>query len=228
MERSISDPLELELESAIKIKVCGVTLPDDAARVAEAGVDFVGLNFWPQSRRRVVAGRAAQLAAAVRDAGLAQLVGVFVDASAAEIAAVLEQVELDVIQLHGAETPEDVAAIARASGRPVWKAIAAGAPADVEHLDAWPVDAILLDTPSPGKGGSGVAFDWELARAASSLHPARRIVLAGGLTPDNVAAAIAAVGPWAVDVASGVEAAPGVKDAGKVAAFIAAVRGGSR
>lgn len=224
MAMAISDPLELEL----KIKICGVTVPDDAARIAEAGVDFIGLNFWAQSRRRVVAGRAAEVVAAVRDAGLARLVGVFVDASAAEIAAVLAQVDLDVIQLHGAETPEDAAAIARASGLPVWKAIAAGSPADVEQLDAWPVDAILLDTPSPGKGGSGIPFDWALARAARSLHPARRLVLAGGLTPDNVAAAVAAVGPWAVDVASGVEAAPGVKDAGKLAAFIAAARGGSR
>jgi phosphoribosylanthranilate isomerase len=214
------------LEGAIKIKICGVTLDEDAERVAAAGVDFVGLNFWPRSRRRVDAFRAAQLADAVREAGLAQVVGVFVDASAAEIAAVLEHVELDVIQLHGAETPEDAWAIVRATGRPVWKAIAAGAPADVEQLEVWPVDAILLDTPTPGRGGSGVPFDWDLARAARARHPARRLVLAGGLGPHNVGAAIAAAEPWAVDVASGVEAAPGVKDPAKLAAFIAAVRGG--
>lgn len=208
----------------MKIKICGVTLPDDAARVAAAGADFVGLNFWPGSRRRIDAARAAEVAAAVRGAGPARLVGVFVDAGAAELAAVLAQVELDILQLHGAETPEEAAAVARAAGRPVWKAIAAGAPADLERLDAWPVDAILLDTPTPGRGGSGVAFDWELARAARLRHPARRLVLAGGLHAGNVAAAIAAVRPWAVDVASGVESAPGVKDAGQVAAFVAAAR----
>jgi phosphoribosylanthranilate isomerase len=208
----------------MKIKICGVTLPEDAARIAALGVDFVGLNFWPRSKRRIDAARAAGVAAAVRGAGPAQIVGVFVDATAAELAAVLAQVDLDVIQLHGAETPEDAAAVARAAGRPVWKAIAAGAPADLERLEAWPVDAILLDTPTPGKGGSGVAFDWSLARAARLRHPARRLVLAGGLHPGNVAGAIAAVEPWAVDVASGVEAAPGVKDAGKLAAFVAAAR----
>src|SRR5262245_12462347 len=169
----------------VKIKICGVTLAPDAARIAALGVDFIGLNFWPRSRRRVDAEQAASLAAAARGAGPARLVGVFVDASAGEIAAVHDRVDLDLIQLHGAETPEDVAALAAATGRPVWKAIAAGAPADLEHLDAWPVDAILLDTPTPDKGGSGRSFDWELARQARLRHPARRLILAGGLHPGN-------------------------------------------
>ncbi len=224
----------------MKIKICGVTLAEDAVRIAAAGADFLGLNFWPGSKRRVDVEQAAAIAAAARAAGpvqsvasvqsvqsvpSVQIVGLFVDASAAEIAAVHARVELDVIQLHGAETPEDTAAVARAAGRPVWKAIAAGAPGDLEHLAAWPVDAILLDTPTPGRGGSGVPFDWSLARAARLRDPARRLVLAGGLHPGNVAEAIAAVRPWGVDVASGVEAAPGVKDAAKVAAFVAAARG---
>lgn len=208
----------------MKIKICGVTLADDAARIAAAGADFLGLNFWSGSRRRVDAPRAAAIAAAARAAGPVQIVGLFVDAGAAEIGAVHAEVDLDVIQLHGAETPEDAAAIARAVGRPVWKAIAAGAPGDLARFAAWPVDAILLDTPTPGRGGSGLTFDWSLARAARASDPGRRIVLAGGLHPGNVAAAIAAVGPWAVDVASGVEVAPGVKDAARVAAFIAAAR----
>jgi phosphoribosylanthranilate isomerase len=216
-------PGESESERHTRIKICGVTLPDDAARVAAAGVDFIGLNFWPRSKRHVDADRAAVLASAVRGAGPARLVGVFVDATAAEIAAILARVDLDVIQLHGAESPDQVAAIARAAGRPVWKAIAAGSPADVEELHVWPADAILLDTPTPGRGGSGVTFDWALVRAARARHPARRLVLAGGLSPDNVAVAVAAVAPWAVDVASGVEASPGVKDPAKVAAFVAAV-----
>ncbi len=206
------------------IKICGVTLVEDAARIAAAGADFLGLNFWPRSRRRVDVEQAAALAAAARGEGPVKIAGLFVDAGAAEIAAVHARVDLDVIQLHGAETPDAAAAIAAALGRPVWKAIAAGAPADLEDLEAWPVDAILLDTPTPGKGGSGRSFDWSLARAARIRHPARRLVLAGGLHPGNVAEAIAAVGPWGVDVASGVEAAPGVKDAAKVAAFVAAAR----
>jgi phosphoribosylanthranilate isomerase len=208
----------------VKIKICGVTLVEDAALVAAAGVDFIGLNFWPRSRRRVDVERAAALAAAARGAGPAAIVGVFVDADAGEIAAVHARVGLDVIQLHGAETADAAAALARATGRPVWKAIAAGAEGDLDALDAWPVDAILLDTPTPDRGGSGRSFDWGLARAARLRHPARRLVLAGGLHPGNVADAIAAALPWAVDVASGVESAPGVKDAGKLAAFVAAAR----
>jgi len=209
----------------VKIKICGVTLAEDAARIAAAGVDFLGLNFWPRSKRGVDAARGADLAAAARAAGATQVVGVFVDATADEIAAVHARVDLDVIQLHGAETIEAAAAVARALERPVWKAIAAGTSADLDALEGWPVDAILLDTPTPEKGGSGRSFDWSLARAARLRHPARRFVLAGGLHAGNVADAIAAVSPWAVDVASGVEAAPGVKDPGKLAAFIAAVRG---
>jgi phosphoribosylanthranilate isomerase len=215
----------------VKIKICGVTRIEDAARIAAAGADFIGLNFWPRSKRHVDLERAAALAAAVRGAGPAKVVGVFVDAGAGEIAAVHARVDLDILQLHGAETPQDAAAAASAAGRPVWKAIAAGGPGDLEHLEAWPIGpigpiaAILLDTPTPGKGGSGERFDWSLARAARLRHPARRLVLAGGLHAGNVADAIAAVQPWGVDVASGVEAAPGIKDTGKVAAFIAAARG---
>lgn len=211
----------------MKIKICGVTQLDDAARVGAAGVDFIGLNFWPRSKRCVDLDRAAAIAAVVRAAGAAQLVGVFVDATADEVAAVMAHVDLDLIQLHGDETPHDVMAVANAARRPVWKAIAAGAPGDVAHLEAWPADAILLDAPSAGKGGAGVAFDWSLACDARARFPARRLVLAGGLRADNVGAAIAAVQPWGVDVASGVESAPGVKDADKVAAFVAAVRAAS-
>lgn len=210
---------------ATKIKICGVTLPDDAARVAALGADFIGLNFWPRSKRYLEPARAPLIAAAARAAGPIQVVGVFVDATAEDVRAVTAQVDLDIIQLHGDESPDDVRAIADAIGRPVWKAIAAGTPADIEHLAIWPVDAVLLDTPSAGRGGSGVAFDWSLAAEARRRHPAVPLVLAGGLDPDNVGAAIAAVAPWAVDVASGVEAAPGIKDPGKLAAFIAAVRG---
>ena len=210
-----------------KIKICGVTRPDDAARIAEAGVDFIGLNFWPSSKRYLPPERAPAVAAAARAAspssGVVQLVGVFVNASLDEIAAIARDVALDVIQLHGDESPDDAAAIDQATQRPVWKAIAVAGPDDLASLGMWSVDALLLDAPAVGRGGAGKVFDWALARAARQSHPMRRLVLAGGLGPHNVAAAIDAVGPWAVDVASGVESAPGLKDAAKVAAFVAAV-----
>ncbi len=210
--------------SATRIKICGVTLADDAARVAAAGVDFVGLNFWPKSKRYLAPERAPIVAAAARAAGAAKLVGVFVDPTIEDILKVCAVVELDVIQLHGDETPETVRKTSLAVYRPVWKAIAVASARDLEHLDGWPADALLLDAPTPGRGGAGARFDHALARAARERYPSKNFVLAGGLDPGNVAQAIATVQPWAVDVASGVEAAPGIKDAKKIAAFVAAVR----
>jgi phosphoribosylanthranilate isomerase len=210
-----------------RIKICGVTLPEDAARVAAAGADFIGLNFWPRSKRYLAPERARLVATAARGAarpGAIAVVGVFVNARVDDIAAIASDVALDVIQLHGDETRDEVVAVAQATGRVVWKAVAAASPADIERLDVWPVDAVLLDAPTAGRGGGGQVFDWQLAREARRLHPARKLLLAGGLDPGNVAAAIAAVDPWAVDVASGVEAAPGIKDPAKLAAFIAAAR----
>jgi phosphoribosylanthranilate isomerase len=207
-----------------RIKICGVTRADDGSHVAAAGVDYIGLNFWPSSKRYLPPERAPAIAAAARGAGAVLLVGVFVNASLERIAAIALDVALDVIQLHGDESPQDVVAVAQATGRAVWKAIAIGEARDLERLDAWPVDAILLDAPAAGRGGAGKVFDWSLARDARRTNPAHKLVLAGGLGPHNVAAAIDAVRPWAVDVASGVEAAPGIKDAAKVAAFVAAVR----
>jgi phosphoribosylanthranilate isomerase len=217
-------PAATALGRATRIKVCGVTLADDAARVAAAGVDFLGLNFWPRSKRYLAPERAPMIAAAARAAGSPKLVGVFVNAGPDEVLAVAARVELDVIQLHGDEPPQTCRRVAAALYRPVWKAIAVAGPRDVERLDAWPVDAILLDAPTPGRGGAGARFDHALARQARERHPERAIVLAGGLTAETVGAAIATVTPWAVDVASGVEAAPGIKDPDRLAAFVAAVR----
>jgi len=208
-----------------RIKICGVTLPDDAARVASAGVDFIGLNFWPRSKRYVAPERAALLAGVARATGAVQVVGVFVDPEVDDVVAVHDQARLDIVQLHGDEDPDTCRAIAAATGRPIWKAIACGSVRDVERLEVWPADAILLDAPAAGRGGAGQGFDHAIAREARRRHPARQLVLAGGLDPHNVAAAIAAVQPWAVDVATGVEAAPGITDARKLAAFVAAVRG---
>jgi phosphoribosylanthranilate isomerase len=207
-----------------RIKICGITRADDASAVAAAGVDFIGLNFWPSSKRYLAPELAPAIAAAARAAGTALLVGVFVNATAEHIAAIARDCALDVIQLHGDESPENAAALALRTGCAVWKAIAVGDAGDLARLDAWPVDAVLLDAPAVGRGGAGKVFDWSLARAARRTHPAHKLVLAGGLGPHNVAAAVEAVDPWAVDVASGVEAAPGIKDAAKLAAFVAAVR----
>jgi phosphoribosylanthranilate isomerase len=208
-----------------RIKICGVTLADDAARVAAAGVDFIGLNFWTKSKRYVAPERAPMLAAVARASGAAKLVGVFVDADVDEILAIAARVELDVIQLHGDEDAEMCRRVSAAMYRPVWKAIAVKSARDVDHLDAWPVEAVVLDAPTPARGGAGARFDHALAADARRRFPALKIVLAGGLDASNVAAAIAAVDPWVVDVASGVEAGPGIKDAGKLAAFVTAARG---
>jgi len=217
-------------DETVRIKICGVTVAADGAAAAALGVEFLGLNFWPRSKRYLPPQRAPEIAAAVRSAGPALLVGVFVNASADEIAAIHGAVGLDVVQLHGDEPPAEVAAIAArlgAGGVDVWKAVAAGELAAVERLDEWAVAAILLDAPSAGRGGSGLTIDAAVVRHARLRHPARLLVLAGGMRPDNVAEAIAQAQPWAVDTASGVESAPGIKDAAKMKAFVRAVRGGN-
>jgi len=208
-----------------RIKICGVTRADDAAWVAATGVDFIGLNFWPRSRRYLAPGAAPAVAAAARAAAVVQLVGVFVNAALDDIVAIARDVGLDIIQLHGDETAAEARAVALATGRAVWKAIAVSEPRDLEGLDGWPVGAVLLDAPTAGRGGAGKVFDWRIAHDARRRHASAQLVLAGGLGPHNVRAAIDEVGPWAVDVASGVESAPGIKDASKLAAFVAAVRG---
>lgn len=210
------------------IKICGITLADDAAQASAAGADFIGLNFWPRSKRYLDPARAPLVAAAARGAGAAKLVGVFVDPELDEVLAVTSQVDLDVIQLHGDESPDDVDQIAAATKRAVWKAIAVRGPADLEHLDVWHTAAFLLDAPSPARGGTGTKIDWQVARDGLTRNASRKFVLAGGLDPSNVQTAVATVQPWGVDVASGVEAGPGIKDPAKVTAFIAAARAGSR
>jgi len=212
---------------ATKVKICGITIAADALVVAASGADYLGLNLWPGSQRYVPLPHAVELAEAlharVPELGL---VGLFVDARVEDIVSVAAALGLAAIQLHGDEPPATCERIASATGLPVWKAVAVATAADVDDLGRWPVDAILLDSVSAGRGGSGVAFDWALARRAVEAHPARRIVLAGGLTAATVAGAVAQVTPWAVDVASGVEATPGIKDHAKVRAFVAAARGG--
>jgi phosphoribosylanthranilate isomerase len=207
-----------------RVKICGITLADDAARAAAAGADFLGLNFWPRSKRYLAPERAPLIAAAARGAGQPKLVGVFVDPDPEEVLEIAKTVDLDIIQLHGDESADLCKRISLAVYRPVWKAVSVASARDVEHLDAFPVEAVLLDAPTPGRGGAGARFDHNLARHARERHPRIQIVLAGGLTPETVATAIATVEPFAVDVASGVEAAPGIKDPAKLTAFVNAVR----
>lgn len=207
-----------------RVKICGVTLADDAARIAAAGADFIGLNFWPKSKRYLAPERAPVIASVVRGTGTTKLVGVFVDPDIEEVQAIASAIDLDIIQLHGDESPDLVNSIARAVYRPVWKALPIGSQRDLVALDVWPAEALLLDAPSAGRGGAGTTFDWQLAREARERYPRIHFVLAGGLTPDNVTSAIQAVEPWAVDVASGVEAGPGIKDPAKLEAFISRAR----
>ena len=204
------------------VKICGVTRVDDAAFAVTRGAAYVGLNFWPGSPRVIAPHVARGAVRAMRVAAPdARAVGVFVDAPVAEIIATAATVGLQIVQLHGDEAPADGAALA-AAGLVVWKAIALAGPDDLARLAAWPAVAYVLDAAGPGRGGTGRVIDWTLAaQAVAAGHP---IVLAGGLTAANVATAIATVRPFAVDVASGVERAPGDKDPLKVVQFIDAAR----
>lgn len=202
----------------IPVKICGVTRVDDAAYAVGRGAAYVGLNFWPGSKRVVGPGVARAAVRAVRAVDpRARAVGVFVDAPVAEILATAAAVGLDIVQLHGDEPPAAGAALA-AAGLTVWKAIAVAGPDDLARLAAWPAAAHVLDAAGPGRGGTGQVIDWALA--AQAVAAGHTIVLAGGLTSVNVATAIAAARPFAVDVASGVERAPGDKDPTKVQQFI--------
>jgi phosphoribosylanthranilate isomerase len=204
------------------VKICGLTSPEDAVAAVEAGADAVGFVFWPKSPRAVTPERAAQIGRALPAAVVR--VGVFVDAPEPEMARVAELAGLDLLQLHGNEAP----AAAGALCRPAWKALRVG-PGFVSR-DALPwagrVSGLLLDTKADdAPGGTGRTFDWALARRAR--EHASFLMLAGGLTPANVAQAIRAAAPDGVDVSSGVESAPGRKDVDKLRAFVAAARSAS-
>ena len=200
------------------IKICGVTRPEDAAFAAQVGADWLGLNFWPRSRRVVGRSQAIEVAQAARAARAdVGLVGVFVDQPIEEVTELIDAIGLDFVQLHGDEPP----AYVRQLGRRAIKAIPLARSSDVDRLDEYSCATFLVDTPSPGRGGSGERGDWELARRAAQLH---RVILAGGLTPDNVADAVATVAPHGVDSASGVESTPGRKEAVLVERFVAAAR----
>jgi phosphoribosylanthranilate isomerase len=198
------------------VKICGVRTLDDALAAAEAGADAIGFNFWPASIRHVAVEDAARIAAAL-PRGLRRF-GVFVNASVDDIERAFAAGAIDTAQLHGDESPDFCRAFA---GRYV-KALRLRDPASLDALSGYDCPLVLVDADAPGYGGSGLRADLGLACRAAALRP---VLLAGGLTPENVAEAIVTVRPFGVDVAGGVERAPGVKDHARVAAFVAAARG---
>ena len=197
------------------VKICGITRLSDALHAVEHGADALGFIFWPGSPRYVAPARAAEIIAAL-PAGVAA-VGVFVNESVNGIREVVAQTGITTVQLHGDEPP----AYAGALGWPVLRSVDAESAEGT--LAAWPADTtFLVDAADPvRRGGTGKTVDW---RRAAALARSRRVVLAGGLDAENVAEAIAAVRPYGVDVSSGVEDAPGVKNADKVARFLASAR----
>ena len=204
-----------------KVKFCGITSVGDAERAAELGAWAVGLNFWPGSPRRCPPGVSAAIATALRRR--TEVVGVFVNATLDVVARTAEETGLTLLQLHGEEGPSFCAEVARRTGCKVIKAVRVHSGAEIQALAQFHTDYHLLDTYVPGRpGGTGETFAWELAGAHRGNVP---LILSGGLTPENVAEAIGRVRPFAVDVASGVELAPGRKDPARLEAFVEAVAG---
>ena len=197
------------------IKVCGITRVEDALHAVEQGATAIGFVFWPRSPRAVTAAQAAEIGS--RLPSHVMRVGVFVDEPVSGIRTTVGQVGLTAVQLHGDEPP----AYADVLDWPVLRAVSVADLTQASELWA-PATALLVDNIDPiRRGGTGTSIDW--AQAAAIAHT-RKVVLAGGLTPENVAGAIHAVHPFGVDVSSGVEAAPGVKDFGKVSRFVTNAR----
>lgn len=201
----------------MRVKICGVTSLDDALGCADAGADAIGLNFWPKSVRRCEEAEAQRIVEAVGER--VRVVAVVVDAERETLRRLRDEVGVRWLQLHGHETPEELARWLPEA----YKAVRPASAADVEAARAYGGDELLVDARSPGApGGTGQRADWALA---AELARERPIWLAGGLTPEDVAEAVAAVRPFGVDVASGVESAPGEKDLDRVRALVERARG---
>jgi len=199
-----------------KIKICGITNIEDALAAAAFGADMLGLNFYSKSPRYLALRDAAAIAARIPERVLK--VGIFVDSAAEEVSDIAEEVGLDVIQLHGDEDNIYIREIGLITEKPIIKAFRMSADTSIAEILSSDADAVLLDAASNGAfGGTGETFDWDLVSGISSN---KQVFLAGGLTDANVVEAIRLVRPYAVDVASGVESAPGKKDLYKVEAFI--------
>jgi phosphoribosylanthranilate isomerase len=199
-----------------RVKICGITRPEDAELAASLGAWAIGFILWPGSKREADPAVAAGIARAQRRR--LELVGVFVNPTLDEVAHAVEAIGLTHVQLHGDEGPAFCTAVAQRTGARVIKALGIASGADMRAIERFHTDLHMLDS---GRGGTGRTWDWGLIEQRRSQVP---VVLAGGLRPENVAAGIAAVRPWAVDVASGVEREPGVKDPAKVEAFVRAAR----
>ncbi len=200
----------------LKVKICGITRLEDALAAVRLGADALGFNFWPRSKRYLPPAEARAIVR--RLPPLVTAVGVFVDPTRDEVVRAVEASGVYVAQLHGDEPPE----LCLSLPVPVLKAIRVVDNNSLAALASYEVRGFVLDTPSSGYGGSGRTFNWSLVAEVARELP---IVLAGGLTPENVGEAVRTLRPWAVDVASGVESSPGVKDPEKMRRFIENVRG---
>lgn len=209
----------------VQVKICGITNVDDALGAADAGADFLGFVFYPPSPRYVSMARASEIIASVRrsrDAGdcpsYLRTVGVFVDEKFDRVVEAIQECDLDYAQLHGGEAPDYVASL---GGRAI-KAVRVRVKADVKQLASYQAAAYLLDAYHPTRlGGTGQTWDWELASAAKRYGP---VIVAGGLTSNNVADVVRCVNPYGVDTSSGVESRPGRKDIAKVRRFVIAAK----
>ena len=198
------------------VKICGVTNLDDALCASEAGADAIGLNFYPRSGRVIVPREAASIAKAV-PAGILR-VGVFVNPSREEVFSILREVKLSALQFSGNESMEQISGF----GLPIYKAIHVAHRGSIAEMESYNVEAFLLDTHKEGEfGGTGKVFDWKIGLSAKRFG---KIIIAGGLTPENVSDAVKTVSPYGVDVSSGVEKSPGKKDPDKIRKFIARAR----
>lgn len=207
----------------VRVKICGITNAADALAAIDAGANLLGFNFYEKSPRYINEAEAAKIRPQLPKK--VEAVGIFVNTPPEEVAERCKSLKLNAAQLHGDETPEIVAEVARTG--PVIKAFRVEPEFQIESLDAYPgAFAFLFDAAHTGQyGGTGHSTDWDLAQRAATGH---RIILAGGLKVENVAAAVRIVRPYAVDVASGIESKPGKKDHGLLREFIQEVRRGER
>ena len=194
------------------VKICGITCLEDAQVAVNEGASAIGFNFYKSSPRYIAPKTAAGITAGLTESTLK--VGVFVNESPADVAAVAKTVGLDVVQLHGQETIDQAP-----QGYRVWKAFRVNADFSANLLRSFPAEAYLLDSPTDLYGGSGHTFDWNLARDLGA-----RIILAGGLDASNVRQAVAVAQPWGVDACSRLESTPGKKDRAKLTAFLRALK----
>lgn len=208
-----------------QVKICGLTTPDDARAAALEGAAYGGMVFYAKSPRYISVKAGAEIAAAAQGVGAGlRMVGLFVSPDNALVESAAKYANIDMLQLHGEESPARVAEIRRIARKPVMKAVRIAGPGDIAQIAAYEriADWILCDAKVDGAyGGTGQAFDWQLLKDYKFTKP---WMLAGGLTAENVGAAIAALKPAVVDVSSGVETAPGQKDACKIRAFVDSVR----